>query len=113
MKVKAIECKVKVNRIRHMSEMFEMLDSIESKMEDAWIYVSPGVVELMSAEASTVSTRKGIYQYFFGGKIINLNLGTGRIPTIKRWNQISFIRAKRVKYNLGEDCAHLFFFETK
>ena len=115
MKLKKVKgSRVIPNQIERIDEMLNMLEDIGDKAEKAWIYVSPGVIEMMAAEASFINQKKGIYQYFFGSKSISLNLGPGRIPTIKRWNQITEIASKKIKFKkVREDCEYLFFFEAR
>ena len=116
MKLKKVKgSRVIPNQIESIDEMLNMLEDIGDKAEEAWIYVSPGVIEMMSAEASYINQKKGgIYQYFFGSKSISLRLGPGRIPTIKRWNKITEIVSKKIKFKkVHEDCEYLFFFEAR
>lgn len=106
--------RVNPNQVENIDEMLEMLEDLGDKTEDAWIYVSPGIIEKMSAEATSISQKNGIYRYFFGSKSISLRLGPGRIPTIKRWNQITEITSKKIKFKkISEDCEYIFFFEAR
>jgi hypothetical protein len=106
--------RVKPNKIKDIHEMLEILEKLGDKARDAWLYVSPGVIEMLSAEAGDISSRKGIYRYIFGTQSISLNLGIGRIPTIKRWNLITEICSKKIKFKtVCEDCEYVYFFEAR
>lgn len=113
LKVKITQCKP--NKLSSVNELFHMLESAQdkNKLEDSWIFVSPGVIEIMCAECGTISSKGGIYKYYFGGKSISIKLGIGRIPTIKRWTQISCVYSRKLKYTLSESCKSLIFFEIQ
>ena len=114
MLLKVNECKVKPNKVKSVYEMIDALEKLGTRTEEAWIYVSPGIIELMASTALFIDVRKGRYRYGFKGQIISLDLGSGKIPTIRRWNLITEIVSKKISFKtVSEDCDFIYFFEAR
>ena len=106
--------KKKVNKIPKNKTLFDCLVKLGDRVRYSWIFISPKIVEELTANSDEIRICQGKFYYIFHNpqRVICMDFIDSKQPVIKKWNLIYEIKSHDILYGtVKEDFENIYFFE--